>query len=114
MKTSARAKKTLLIFLFFMALGPIFLYAEEGGYFKNLQHDYKRGMVNILTSPAEIPITIQEYHEGAGRPLIRHLAGAVDGAFRMFTRAASGAWDLVFGWIPGDQEGFPPDPETLF
>ena len=84
--------------------------AFAGEYGKNLW----RGFKNIIGSPLEIPITVQEYHEGPGKPVIRHLAGAVDGSMKMVLRAGSGLWDWLFGWIPNHQEGLPLDPETLF
>lgn len=88
--------------------------AAEGGYWDNLQRRYVRGFKNIIGSPLEIPITIQEYHEKAGPPVARHMAGFVDGCVETIIRLVSGAWDLVAGWIPGQQEGIPVDPETLF
>ncbi len=95
------------------------LYAEgrssETGYWHNWVYDYKRGFKNLFTSPLEIPITVQEYHEQAGPPVLRHLAGFGDGFFQFLTRGVSGAWDLVFAaWVPGAQEGLPPAPEVLF
>lgn len=88
--------------------------APSGTYLENMKGTLLRGVKNVLGSPLEIPITIQEYHEGAGRPVIRHMAGAIDGLFRMVVRAGSGAWDFIAALIPGHQEGMPPDPETLF
>ena len=83
-------------------------------YFKNMKRNFVRGSKNFVTSPLEIPITIQEYHEQAGLPLIRHLAGFADGTFRMIARAGSGLWDFFSAFLPGNQDGLPVKPETLF
>ena len=91
--------------------------ASSGGgsdYQANMQHDLLRGLKNVLGAPLEIPITIQEYHKKEGRPVIRHIAGLIDGAFQGVVRFGSGAWDLVAAFLPGHQEGMPVDPETLF
>ncbi len=88
--------------------------AEEK-YFHAMKRDLGRGLKNVLTSPLEIPITIQEYHESSGYPFVRHLAGLSDGIFQSLERFGSGGWDLlVAAYIPGAQEGVPPSPETLF
>ena len=88
--------------------------AGEGTYFGNMKRDLGRGLANIVTSPLEIPITVQEYHEKSGRPLIRHTAGFFDGSMQFVERFGSGFWDLFYAFVPGDQEGLPPTPETLF
>lgn len=88
--------------------------ATSGDYVENMKRDLLRGVKNVIGSPLEIPITVQEYHEKAGRPVIRHIAGLLDGGFQMATRFGSGAWDFVAAFIPGHQQGMPVDPETLF
>ena len=87
---------------------------SSGDYKENMKHSLVRGLKNIVGAPLEIPITIQEYHEREGRPVIRHIAGLIDGSFQMLVRFGSGAWDLVAAFIPEHQEGMPVDPETLF
>ena len=101
----------LAALLFFAAPG-----AEAGAnqYVQNIGRDWNRGLKNMVTAPLEIPVAMQEYHEQAGRPFVRQSAGFVDGVFRTITRFSSGALDLVTAFIPGDQEGLPPHPETLF
>lgn len=105
-------------FLLFVALALMAVPAradQPGGTYKaNMQQTLVRGFKNVISAPLEIPITIQEYHEKAGRPVIRHIAGFVDGAFQMFMRFGSGAWDFVAAFLPGHQEGMPVEPETLF
>ena len=109
---STRQNAFLRIILAALILFPSSVYA--GSYCQNMKHDLSRGFKNILSSPLEIPITIQEYHESAGYPVIRHTIGFFDGTFRMIKRAGSGLWDFVVALIPGDQEGLPLNPETLF
>ena len=87
----------------------------HAGYFKNWAYDWTRGVKNIVSFPLEIPITIQEYHEGPGYPVVRHLAGLADGLFQGIERLGSGLWDIIpAGIFPGIQEGLPVTPETLF
>ncbi len=88
--------------------------AGEGTYLGNMRRDFVRGFKNVISAPLEIPITLQEYHEKAGRPFVRHIAGFFDGTVQCVERAASGLWDFLAMWLPGDQEGLPPKPETLF
>ena len=110
-------KKSLIILIFIVLLAAAQgrpALAGEGAYGGNMRRDFVRGLKNVISSPLEIPITIQEYHEKAGRPLVRHIAGFFDGAVQCVERAASGLWDFVVMWLPGDQEGLPPKPETLF
>ena len=115
--------KKIMIFVLaitmFCAFTP--LYAGGGAgtqgsstYTTNMKSTLVRGLKNIVGSPLEIPITIQEYHEKEGKPVIRHVAGLVDGSFQTVLRFGSGAWDLVAAFLPGHQEGMPVDPETLF
>jgi putative exosortase-associated protein (TIGR04073 family) len=86
----------------------------EDSYLHAMRRDLVRGFKNVLTSPLEIPIAIQEYHESAGKPYVRQMAGFFDGTFQMLTRLGSGVWDIPAAFIPGIQEGLPPTPETLF
>lgn len=88
--------------------------AGSGDYVENMKHDLVRGAKNVIGAPLEIPITIQEYHEKSGRPVIRHIFGLVDGTFRTLVRFGSGAWDFAAAFLPDHQAGMPVDPETLF
>jgi putative exosortase-associated protein (TIGR04073 family) len=103
-----------LILVFGLLVPRVFAESEGDSYQSNMERDFVRGFKNVLGSPLEIPITIQKYHEGAGRPFVRHMAGFFDGMFRMIARAGSGVWDFLAAFLPGNQEGLPPDPETLF
>jgi hypothetical protein len=105
-------KKTLLVFLLMAAIFPA---PARASYFSDMKRDLIRGIKNVVSHPAEIPITIQEYHESKGYPVARHLTGLADGIFQAVARLGSGAWDLIMAaWIPGAQDGVPVQPETLF
>ena len=87
----------------------------QPGYFKNLADSWKRGLTNIATFPLEIPITIKKYHnENSGVAGVREAAGLADGVVRSLVRATAGVWDLVMGFVPGDQDGSLAKPATLF
>lgn len=87
----------------------------QPGYFKNMAQDWRRGLTNIVSSPLEIPITIAKYHrEDKNPPVIKHVAGLTDGIVRTVARCGSGMWDMAVGLLPGNQQGAPVDPETLF
>ena len=110
----------LALSLVFLAV-PAFAKSEAattssggGDYQANMQHDLVRGFKNVIGSPLEIPITVQEYHGKKGRPVIRHVAGFIDGCFQTVVRLGSGAWDFVAAFLPDHQAGMPVDPETLF
>lgn len=115
---------TLILVVTLMLLAaPVFAQTETAAagtagtsddYQANMKHDLLRGFKNVIGSPLEIPITIQEYHGKEGRPVIRHVAGLIDGTFQGVVRFGSGAWDFVAAFLPGHQEGMPVDPETLF
>lgn len=112
-----------LIFCFSSAFAMVSDYDTEfatntrtqPGYFKGMAHSWSRGFTNIVSSPLEIPVTITKYHrEDPNPPVIKHAAGLVDGIVRTVARCGSGMWDLAVGLIPGNQEGAPVKPETLF
>ena len=100
----------LLIIMLAFSVTPAF--ASE--YTDNMQYTLTRGFKNIISCVLELPITIQEYHEGPGKPGIRHIRGVFDGVFQTVIRAGSGVWDILAAFIPGQQDGMPVDPETLF
>lgn len=109
-------KNQWIIFIYFIFLFPASLWAESGvvNYFKTMGKDYVRGVKNVISSPAEIPITMKEYRGKEGYPVFLQMAGFADGTFQMIARCGSGLWDFGAGLIPGAQDGYPPDPETLF
>jgi hypothetical protein len=101
----------LVILLTAFSSSPAFAFKE---YCQHMKRDLVRGAKNVLSFPLEIPITMQEYHEGPGWPLARQLAGAGDGLIQATARLGSGVWDFLAAFIPGAQEGLPLEPETLF
>ena len=104
-----------VVFLIIFTLSmPAYAENEWGTYFNNMGRDLKRGFINMVSSPLEIPIGIQKAHESAGYPGVRHFEGFLDGSFNTLKRFGSGFWDWVVAWVPSDQEGVPLKPETLF
>lgn len=106
--------KTLVLLsaVFFMAASSAS--AGEASYPVQFGRALKRGLTNAVTAPLEIPITMQEYHEKAGRPGLRHAVGFVDGTAQLVERFGSGVFDIISAPIPGQQNGVPVKPETLF
>ena len=92
---------------------PFYSQAAEEKYTEQLKRDVVRSTTNLVSSPAEILVTVQKYHREPGPAVFREIAGFVDGVFRTITRFGSGAWDAPAAFIPGEQEGIPPQPETL-
>ena len=83
-------------------------------YQAKLEQGLTRGLKNMVSAPLEIPLTVAHHDAGQGRPVIRHMAGLVDGFFRTFERAANGVFDTILVFVPGEQDGYPMSPETLF
>lgn len=89
--------------------------AEEPGYFAQFGKTFGRGFKNILSFPWELPRTIGEYDRGTtNNRVFRDTAGFVDGVGRTVTRLGCGLWDVVFSFVPGEQDGLPLKPETFF
>lgn len=110
-------RKTAFIFAVILAVFPASAHAAESWsqYFSLMKRDLVRGVKNVVSHPAEIPITFQEYHESPGYPVVRHIAGLTDGLFQAITRLGSGLWDILpASVLPGVQDGVPVQPETLF
>ena len=105
-----KSMAVLLVLMLAFSVAPAF----AGEYQDNMQSNFVRGFKNVISGWMEIPITIQEYHNGEGRPVIRHISGVFDGLFQTLVRTGSGAWDFIAAFIPDNQAGMPVDPETLF
>ena len=103
--------KKLVLLLMLLVNFCLPAYANE--YTRNMAHDFGRGIKNVLFCWLEIPITMEEYHQGSGRPFVREAAGFSDGVFQTIERFGSGAWDFAAMLVPGQQEGLPANPETL-
>ena len=103
--------KIAIFLLAGLLLSP--LSTEAGSYRDNMKRDLKRGAKNILSSPAEILIGFQDYHERTGGPFVRQGIGIVVGTGKMVLRLGSGVVDLGAAFIPGLQHGVPVKPEAL-
>ena len=105
-------RKIFALILGLLVLAPQAFAGVE--YQGKLEHGLTRGLKNIVSAPLEIPVTIANYNAGPGRPVIRHIAGFFDGVFRTVAREFNGLWDTVNVFLPGEQDGYPMTPETLF
>src|ERR1043165_6555743 len=116
MKTVNRKPKLFYLVLLFFVLFNLTLSddARASTYTQQLQHNLKRGVKNILTSPLEIAVGFQEYHEKAGWPFVRQGIGLLAGTGKMVLRLGSGIVDLGAAWIPHLQQGLLVKPEVLF
>ncbi len=112
-------KKTILTFfiaaMLFVGLCPLCA-AQEQSYLTQLGHTFTRGVKNVVSFPWEIPTAIKEHDaKDDGNPRVfRDTAGFFDGSFRALERFGCGAWDMVWAFVPGNQEGLPLKPETFF
>lgn len=105
----------ILVVLLCLSFGPVCL-AQEQGYFAQMGQSFTRGLKNIVSFPWEIPSTIGRYDQRTdGNPrAIRDATGFVDGTFRAVTRLGCGMWDVLFAFVPGDQDELPLDPKSFF
>ena len=105
----------ILTAIFLLSQQPVSR-AEERGYWGQLGYTFSRGIKNVISSPWEIPYTIRQHEQkDDGNPvLFRDTAGLFDGLLRTLTRFGSGTWDMVWAFVPGNQEGLPLEPETFF
>ncbi len=106
-------RSVFLLAIFLAVANPVFAENFIGKYFKNLYQTEKRGITNVLSGFAELPIALHEAH-GEGATPAGYVDATVRGIVWALVRTASGIWDIPAGVIPGLQRGFPPDPETLF
>lgn len=90
--------------------------AGEPGYFDELGRAFNRGVKNVVSAPWEIPYTIGQYDQknDGNSIFFRETAGLFDGIFRTLTRFGCGAWDMLWAFVPGEQDGLPLKPETFF
>lgn len=108
---------TKMRFMLFLGAGMLIciqVACAGAEYQGKLNSGLSRGVRNILGAPLEIPVTIHKYHNGEGRPVVRETAGLFDGAVRMVAREVNGIMDTLLVLLPGEQDGIPLDPETLF
>ena len=102
-------KPVCIFLLLTFACGTTF----AGGYFGNIYRTEKRGIANVVSGFAELPIAVQEAH-GEGDTTLGYFESAFKGSIRAYLRTASGIWDVPAGFVTGLQGGFPLEPETLF
>lgn len=110
-------KKIFSVLMMMTVLGVVpIASANEPGYFDQLGKTFSRGVKNVITAPWEIPYSIGQYDQkNEGNPRVfRDTAGFFDGIFRTLTRFGSGAWDMAWAFVPGNQEGIQLDPEVFF
>ena len=89
-------KKNFLILSFLMVL-PAF--AIAGDYVEDIGTKFGRGIENFVTSPAEIPCTLEsEMHKGDR--IIRFFSGLGKGTVYFLRRAIVGTTEVVTFMIP--------------
>ena len=88
--------------------------ARAESYFKDMMQAFARGGKNLAGAPLEIPLTIREYRDKEQTPIFTYYQGFMDGSLQALNRFVSGGWDIFAAFIPGLQEGIPPEPVTLF
>ncbi len=96
----------VVIMMFFAAAS----FAEEGYLTGQTMTKLKRGAINVVSSPLEIPKEIKQHWNDGGTEPIKKTAyvfgGLVKGLVNMVGRAGSGLWDMVTLNldIPGNNE----------
>ncbi len=62
-------------------------------------YKFKRGVVNVLTSPVEVPkqikIEVKEHSSSAGEAVLAGVGGTAKGLAYFAGRLASGLWDMI-------------------
>ncbi|HRK62153.1 MAG TPA: exosortase system-associated protein, TIGR04073 family [Candidatus Omnitrophota bacterium] len=89
-------KKHFLILSFLMMLSA---FASAGEYVEDIATKFGRGVENFVTSPAEIPCTVEsEMHKGDR--IIRFFSGLGKGTVYFLRRAIVGTTEVVTFMIP--------------
>lgn len=94
-------KKLFWVMIFSLAIPASALAAEtaSGDYFSEIGTKFGRGIENIVTSPAEIPCTIEtEMHKGDR--ILRFFSGLGKGTIFFTRRVILGATEVVTFAIP--------------
>ena len=99
----------IIINLIVMVVTPCF---AEGTYQEEFKAKLSRGLRNILSAPAEIPVAVAEETEDSRMVWYDSLEGIFRGVGKSVVRLLSGLYDVLVASIP-DAKTFPPDPETL-
>lgn len=91
-----------LIYLIFVFTSLFHINAFANDYMNSVGSKFGRGVENIVTSPAEIPCTMEsEMHQGDR--IIRFFTGAIKGTFLFLRRAVVGATEIVTFPVPMDR-----------
>ncbi|MBU3759307.1 MAG: hypothetical protein FGM27_05185 [Candidatus Omnitrophica bacterium] len=108
-----RLRPALLMIVLVTAHAPMGM-AESTSAASRMGSELKRGLTDVITSPLEIPLGIQSYHEKPGFSGVRHSAGFVEGTARFLERFGSGVLRIAFAPMPGQREILPSGPKPLF
>ena len=101
--------RTILLAVMMMVFATA-SFAEEGYLTGRTMTKLKRGAINVISSPLEIPRNIKEHLEEGGTEPIKKTAyvfgGLVKGLVDTVGRAGSGLWDMLTLNldIPGNNE----------
>ncbi len=102
--------RTFLLTVTMMLFAATSFAADEGYLSGRIMTKFKRGVVNVVTAPLEIPIKIKEHWDEGGTEPIKKTAylfgGLVKGLTYTVGRIGSGLWD-VFSLnldFPGNNE----------
>lgn len=67
---------------------------EDANHHK-MWHKFKRGVINVLTSPVEIPKQIKSEVSSSDNKVLAGVGGTVKGLSYSVGRLGSGLWDMV-------------------
>ncbi len=102
--------RTFLIAVVMMLFTATSFAADEEYLSGRIATKFKRGVINVVTAPLEIPIKIKEHwDEGGAEPIKKTayvLGGLVKGITYTIGRMGSGVWDVLTLNldIPGNNE----------
>lgn len=86
---------------------------SQAEYEANMKKTLDRGYRNVLFSPGEVAIGIQDNTKPGTIPVVNVLWGCGIGLLKGMRRLGSGGWDLIAAFIPHQQQGMPVNPETI-
>ncbi|MDD5085065.1 MAG: hypothetical protein PHE61_03360 [Candidatus Omnitrophica bacterium] len=85
----------------------------QAEYEANMKKTLDRGYRNMLFSPGEVVIGIQDNTKPGTIPVVNVFWGFGMGLLKGMRRLGSGSWDVVAAFIPHQQQGMPVNPETI-
>ncbi len=108
-------KKIIMVLTLSLLSAPAYADGGWSEFISNFFYDTGRGIKNMVSAPAEIPIAMKKAYASSSYPVIRDFEGLNNGIWNMARRFGSGFWDVVWANTDkGEQEGLPENPETLF